>query len=194
MFCLNKNCFLNEKHITDICSLDKASISLKRLKDKGCSYKIINLSGVYAASTCIYTSFGILFLTSYSESLVLKKIKENQSDDLLLKCGNGNFISEKNTLLVIDAEKNVCNKMMEFTRQSKKLFDFTQGKKTKSYILTTDYCLYKSPMNPETTSRQGRKIKEKNKKNQILLCSGNAGCSNNAISTYSDDISISFPQ
>lgn len=165
MFSLNNECFLNEKYITDICPIENAKFSLKKLRDKGFSHKIINLSGLKPAETCIYTSFGILFLTSYNEIFIKKKIKENKNNDVVLKCGNGNFISETNTLLVIDATKNICNKMVDYAKESKKLFDFTQGKKTKSYILTIDYCLYKSPMNPETTSGHGRKIKEKNKIN-----------------------------
>lgn len=166
MISIGNGFWLNEEFITNICDISLAKKTLDNLKSKKLEWRIINTSGTRAAKSCIYTNKNILILTPFTASNIQKKFENIISTPALLKCGNGNFVITKNSLLVIPANKNIGGKIYKICSINGHSYDFTQNKGTNSYILTNDFNCFKASMNSNTIVGFGRKIREKSQKNK----------------------------
>lgn len=156
--------WINKKYITAICSISDGKRSMKNLKDKGFSWKIISLSGNRANESCIFTQLGVIFTLPFSKETMEKRFQSAEDIEPFLKCGNGNWISGKNTLLVVDSQNYTGNKLWTICKSVGDTIDFTQNKGTKCFVITKDFTCFRSPLNANTTAGHGRKIEEKKKK------------------------------
>lgn len=160
---LSNGFWINKQYITKIEDIKVANKQLKTLKNKGFEDRIINLSGTQKSETCIFTKQHFIFLVPLKKQNIENRINNGQDIDNVLKCGNGNWIIGNNVILIFSTKKNISNKILNVCNNIGKVLDFTQGKKTKSGILTKDFICIRSPLNANTTAGHGRVI-EKNKK------------------------------
>lgn len=162
--------WLNQNHITSICSIKESKRAIQHLKDRGFSKQIINLCGTRPAESCAFTKYDIVFLFPFTKDTMLKRKFEASNIDIFIKCGNGNWIKGEDVLLVADSNKAASIKLWNYGEEMGKNIDFTQGKGTSSIVLTKDLYCFRSPMNANTTSGHGRKLEEKRRKeNQNVI-------------------------
>ena len=72
----------------------------------------------------------------------------------LINIGFGNMVNSDKIVAVVSPEAAPIKRMIQGSRGTKELVDATQGRKTKSVIITSDRILILSAVQPETVARR----------------------------------------
>ena len=75
-------------------------------------------------------------------------------DPSLLNIGYGNFLISKRVIAVISPSSAPVRRLREDAREEKRLIDATQGRKTRSIIITDSNHVIMSAVNPDTIAER----------------------------------------
>ena len=72
----------------------------------------------------------------------------------LINIGFGNVVNQSKIVAVVNPDAAPIKRMVQSVRGTLSLIDATQGRKTKSVIITTDQQLILSALQPDTIARR----------------------------------------
>ena len=128
MMSLGNGFWVNQNHITSICTLQEAKHSIKKYKDKGWAYRLLSLTGNRPAKSCVFLGNEMILFLPFSIEVLNKRLEEASEVEELLKCGNGNWVNGQHSLLVVNAKKHACTMLLNTCTSFGSVIDFTQGK------------------------------------------------------------------
>jgi extracellular matrix regulatory protein A len=160
--------YLPHHHVVGIYKINTKPVK-RLISKKGQENKLVDAADGKRRKSLLITFDDYAILSSISPAILKKRFKEGGGNkmDKIISINNENYLPVDKILSITQVKSEPIKKLVEIKRKDEEVIDATNGKRTKSIILTTNNYFILSSLTPESLA--GRVNKEMGFKCMINL-------------------------